>query len=126
MKLFCTVLLVFGASASACASPGPAKSGARLLTDADLTRYAAASFDKRAMMFKQERLGRHHGVAVVADFPCGDVCPDYTTRIIHYDVAPGPACAKAGGVEEIKMIPRGIAVMRQPFCVPKVLAGKER
>ncbi len=78
------------------------------------------------MMFKQERLGRHHGVAVVADFPCGDVCPDYTTRIIHYDVAPGPACAKAGGVEEIKMIPRGIAVMRQPFCVPKVLAGKER
>lgn len=115
--------LILAASASACASASPSP---RPLRDADLTRYAATPFDKRAKMFKHEQLGLHHGVMVVADFPCGDICPDYTTRVIHYDVAPGPACVKAGGVEEARLVPRSIAVMRQAFCVPKVLAGKER
>jgi hypothetical protein len=126
MKLILIAGLMLAANISACAAAPVGQGGGHALSDADLVRYQASAFDKRAMMFKHVRLGLHHGVAVVADFPCGDLCPEYTTRIIHYDVTPGPACAKAGGVEEPRMIPRGIAVTRQPFCVPGVLAGKGR
>jgi hypothetical protein len=98
-----------------CAAP-------RVLTDADLVAYAAASYDHRAMMGKHIILGLHRGVAVVAEFPCSDVCPDYTTRIIHYDLAPGAACEAAGGVTQSRGVPMGIAVMKRDFCVPKPLA----
>ena len=50
------------------------------------------------MMGKRITLGRHHGVPVVVEFPCSDICPQYTTQIIHYDIAPGAACEAAGGV----------------------------
>jgi hypothetical protein len=113
-------LLGLALGLSACA--GVADAGA--LSDEALVRYAAQGFDKRAMMFKHVEIGRHRGTMVVADFPCGDICPDYTIRIIHYDVTPGPACAAAGGVGQVKSIPRGIAVMPQTFCVPAVLADR--
>jgi hypothetical protein len=74
------------------------------------------------MMFHHLVLGVRQGVRVVADFPCGDICPDYTTRIIHYEVEPGPGCDAAGGVVVSYPVPRSIAVIRQPFCIPKVLA----
>ena len=104
------------------ALPVFAADAGRQLTDADLTAYAAKPFDKRAMMFHRVALGRHHGALVVADFPCGDVCPDYTVRIIHYDAAPGPACARIGGISQTRNIPQGIAVHTESFCVPAVLA----
>ena len=47
------------------------------------------------MMEKRITLGLHHGVPVVVEFPCSDICPQYTTRIVHYDLAPGAACAAA-------------------------------
>jgi hypothetical protein len=94
----------------------------RQLTDADLLAYAAKPFDKGAMMFHRLALGLHHGAPVVADFPCGDICPNYTIRIIHYDAAPGPACAKIGGVTVTREVPQSIAVIKQSFCVPAVLA----
>jgi hypothetical protein len=92
-----------------------------LLTDSDLLRLSAAPFDKRAMMFKRLALGRHRGHPVVAIHPCGDVCPQYTRRIIHYDVTP-ERCAAAGGVVVEELVPVAIAVRRQPFCKPAVLA----
>jgi hypothetical protein len=100
-----------------------ANPGQGVLTDAALTAYAAASYDKAAMMAQHVQLGRHHGVAVVADFPCSDVCPAYTVRIIHYAVAPGPACAAAGGVSEMREVPFSIATREEAFCLPAVLAG---
>ena len=103
------------------AAPKPAAK-LRNLTDADLVRYAAAPFDHRAMMFKHVVVGRHRGLIVVADHPCGDVCPQYTRRIVHYDVPP-ERCAKAGGVVVEEMVPVSIAVQRKPFCKPRVLAG---
>ncbi|HEX8225342.1 MAG TPA: hypothetical protein VF605_16125 [Allosphingosinicella sp.] len=93
----------------------------RRLTDNDLLRHAAAPFDKRAMMFKRVVLGRHRGHAVVAIHPCGDVCPQYTRRIVHYDLAP-ERCAAAGGVVVEELVPVAIAVRRQPYCKPAVLA----
>lgn len=110
--------LASATAAQACAvRPGPLRN----LSDSDIAAYAAARFDKRAMMFKRVALGRHRGLPVVAIHPCGDVCPVYTRRIVHYDI-PVADCARRGGVIRQELMPRGPAVARQPFCVPAVLA----
>jgi hypothetical protein len=95
----------------------------RKLSDADLIAYAGAPYDKAAMMEKRITLGLHHGVPVVVEFPCSDICPQYTTQIIHYDVAPGAACAAIGGVTQTRRVPFSIAVVEKPFCVPKPLVA---
>jgi hypothetical protein len=115
-------LLVALALLASCATIG---GEARSLSDADILAYSTRPFDKAAMMGMRDVVGIHNGVAVVADYPCSDVCPAYTTRIIHYDAEPGPACSKAGGVVEMRTVPIAIAVQMKPFCVPKVLAKKQ-
>ena len=107
---------------AACAASAGAT---RTLSDADIRAYVDRGFDKRAMMGRHEVIGIHNGVAVVADYPCSDLCPAYTSQIIHYDAEPGPACDRAGGVVRIRTVPIAIAVQRKPFCVPKVVAGPE-
>jgi hypothetical protein len=92
------------------------------ISDQQLVGYAHTPFDRAAKMLKRDVLGVHHGVRVVADFPCSDVCPDYTVRVIHYDVAPGPECAAIGGAEVVRRVPVSIAVVEKTFCVPKILA----
>jgi hypothetical protein len=121
MKLACTRYLL--ALLLACVCPRAATAAPKALSDADLIAYAGASFDHQAMMEKRVTLGLHHGVPVVADFPCSDVCPQYTTRIIHYDLAPGPACVAAGGVTVIRRVPYSIAMIEKPFCIPRALAS---
>ena len=118
-QLWPAALAIATALASAARADVP-----RTLSDADLVAYAAKPFDKQAMMERHVAVGLHHGVPVVADFPCSDVCPDYTVRIIHYDVTPGEACAKAGGVTQARLVPYSIAVIEKDFCVPKVLAER--
>jgi hypothetical protein len=93
------------------------------LDDASLQAYAARPFDKRAMMGRTVELGRHHGVPVVAEFRCGDVCPQYTVRIIRYRMPQGADCAAMGGVEQSVLVPVAIAVMQRNICVPKVLVA---
>jgi hypothetical protein len=112
------------AAALCAAAPSLADPPPPQLSDADLVAYAAKPFDKARLMFKQVRLGVNHGLVVLADFPCSDICPDYTTRIIHYDLGPGPACEAAGGVTATRAVPFSITVMEKQFCVPKVLAGR--
>ena len=108
----------------ACATPLIAVSDT--LTDQALLDYAAKPFDKAAMAFQHVTVGTHHGAHVVADFPCSDLCPAYTTRIIHYDVAPGAACKAIDGTDQLLTVPRGIAVTEELFCVPTVLAHTPR
>ncbi|MFZ5749051.1 MAG: hypothetical protein ACOY45_15510 [Pseudomonadota bacterium] len=90
------------------------------VTDAQIAAFAAAPWDKRDPSAKTF-LGIHHGTRVVVDYRCSDLCPDYTTRIIHYAVDPGPACRAIGGAERMVTVPRGIASIGQSFCVPAVL-----
>jgi hypothetical protein len=116
LTIFVVALVAISGPAEACRPPAAAKR----LSDADLLRYAAAPFDKRKMMFKREVVGRHRGTLVVASHPCGDVCPAYTRRIVHYDVDVA-ACGRVGGVVADEFVPRGPAVMRQAFCKPAVL-----
>jgi hypothetical protein len=109
------------AAATAAAACGERPAPLRALSDSDLAAYASAPFDKRAMMFRRVALGRHRGLPVVAIHPCGDVCPVYTRRIVHYDV-PLADCERRGGIVRQELMPRGPAVARQPFCVPAILA----
>jgi hypothetical protein len=102
--------------------PAPQKQ----ITDSELLAYFHSPFDRRAKMGRREVLGRHRNALVVADFPCSDLCPDYTKRIIHYDVPADPvACARVGGVIRQEAVPSGIAVTQKPFCLPKILAAAE-
>ena len=97
-----------------------------LLDDAALAAYAAKPFDKQAMMGQTVELGRNRGVPVVAWFPCSDVCPQYTVRIIHYRLPEGADCARAGGVEKSVAVPVAIAVLPRTFCVPEALVASGR
>ncbi len=106
------------------ASPSPSPPATPVWSDEKLLAYASSKYDKRAMMNKHEILGTHKAVRLVADFPCSDICPDYTVRIIHYELDEGQSCAAAGGLEEAILVPVGIAATKKTFCVPKVL--KER
>ena len=99
-----------------------APSGAGL-SDAHLRAFAAAPYDKAAKFNKTEVLGLYHGARVVVEYPCSDVCPDYTVRIIHFDLMPGPTCNRFGGKSVVIMVPVSIAVMRKPCCVPAIIAG---
>lgn len=94
-----------------------------LLDDGALKAYAARPIDKQALMGRTIELGRHHGVPVVAEFPCADVCPQYTVRIIHYRLPEGTDCAAAGGVPQTVAVPVAIAVLPRTFCVPKALVA---
>ncbi|TAL75293.1 MAG: hypothetical protein EPN56_05555 [Rhodanobacter sp.] len=110
------VLLAAAVANSACAQTRVP------LTDAALRAYAASPVDKAATMGQTVSLGTHAGTPVVVEFPCADVCPQYTVRIIHYQLAPGTDCAAVGGVEKKVLVPVAITVLPRTFCVPKVLA----
>ena len=112
-----------GMSGILLASLAAAAPPADTLSDQAIAAYAAKPFDKGQMMFRRVVLGVNHGAVVVAEFPCGDVCPDYTVQVIHYAVTPGADCERIGGVTRMLRIPRGIAVMPAAYCVPAVLAG---
>jgi len=115
-----TLAILFTLAGAGCSTRA---SEAGLLDDAALQAYAARPFDKHAMMGQTVELGRNHGVPVVAEFPCSDVCPQYTVRIIHYRLPQGAQCAAAGGVEQSVGVPVAIAVLPKTFCVPKTLVA---
>lgn len=77
--------------------PQRARAPIRALSDADLVRYASKRFDPMKAPTGREVLGRHRGTMVVVDFPCSDVCPQETRRIIHYDVPVGDCRRVRGG-----------------------------
>ena len=109
-------------SAAACTTQAAEpRNAAGNLDDAALHAYAARPWDKASLMGTTLPLGRYQGVPVVADFPCADVCPKYTVRIIHYDLPEGMSCAAAGGVEDSVPVPVAITVLQKTFCFPKTL-----
>ena len=93
------------------------------MTDEALIAYASTPFDPQVAPSRGLFvIGKHNGVTVVADYSCSDLCPEYTTRVIHYDVAPGYACDRIGAVTSLIYLPYVITMRQEPFCVPKVLA----
>lgn len=114
--------LIAALTAAALLAPQIAAAAPRTLTDADLVAYEASPYDQAAMMGKKIVIGRYHGAAVVAEFPCSDLCPTYTTRVVHLDIAPGPACVAAGGVVQSRRVPFSIAMIEKDFCIPRPLS----
>lgn len=119
-RIAAAMAMLFVALGAGCATHA---SEPGVLDDAALQAYAARPFDKRAMMGQTMELGRNHGLPVVAEFRCSDVCPQYTVRIIHYRLPEGADCAAAGGVEKEIGVPVAIAVLPRKFCVPKSLVA---
>ena len=70
-------------------------------------------------------IGLHHGIRVVADSSCSDVCPGNTVTVIHYDLAPGPDCRRAHGVDATALVPMSIAMVPRHFCVPEILVREK-
>ena len=91
------------------------------LSEAALLEYASTPYKKAAHKEGRQVLGDLNDVSVVVDFVCGDVCPDATVRIIHFDVEPGEQCTEAGGVEREVIVPVAIGVMPRAYCFPRIL-----
>jgi len=90
---------------------------------AALQAWAGQPWDKAALMNTTVELGRYRNVPVVAEFPCSDVCPQYTVRIIHYRLPPETSCASVGGVEKEVLVPIAITVRPKTFCIPAPLVA---
>jgi hypothetical protein len=126
MRSLTSVVTVFAAvagmaiGATACAGT-PAQMDA-----AALQAWAGQPWDKAALMNTSVELGRYRNVPVVAEFPCSDVCPQYTVRIIHYQLQPEASCASVGGVEKEVLVPIAITVRPKTFCIPEPLVASGR
>jgi len=105
-----------------CPADCPKNETNKILTDQELIDYFNSDFDKQKMMFKEIILGTYNNTPVKVSFPCSDVCPNYTIRIIRYDIELNK-CDQANGVIKELNIPIGIAIQRQKFCLPKVIAN---
>ena len=113
--------IVVGATACAAAPAAPAPVGQ--MNAAALHAYADKPWDKAALMNTTVELGSYRHVPVVAEFPCSDVCPNYTVRIIHYRLPADMSCASAGGVEKQVLVPVAITVLPKTFCIPEPLVA---
>ncbi|MEO8859215.1 MAG: hypothetical protein ABI343_19680 [Burkholderiaceae bacterium] len=90
---------------------------------AALQARAAKPWDKASLMGTTVVLGSYRGVPVVAEHPCSDVCPQYTVRIIHYQLPVGASCASVGGAEKQVLVPIAITVRPKTFCIPEPLVA---
>ena len=65
-------------------------------------------------------LGMLRGVPVVVSYPCSDLCPNYTKRIVRYNVIAGAACDRIGGISRDIIVPTGIGAGQRRYCIPAV------
>lgn len=93
-----------------------------LVSDEEILNYATRSYDKNHIAQSRMILGSHGGTTVLVEYICSDLCPDYTVRVIHYELSKDQKCSDVGGVEKEVRIPVAIAAMNRIFCFPKVLA----
>jgi len=93
------------------------------ITDAELVAVVKAPFDPKSDVRTWKlAVGLHRGVPVVATYTCSDLCPDYTKRIIRYNLTAGAACDRVGGVSKDIVVPKGIGVGPRRYCLPAVTA----
>ena len=121
----CTLILVFILFLSACTSATPTSVTPTdqdgTLTDDEILEYSTTEYDKEKMMHQTVELGNHNGALVIAEFPCSDLCPDYTTRVVRYDIDISE-CSSVDGIAQTMYVPRGISMVEEEYCIPKILA----
>jgi hypothetical protein len=97
------------------------------IDDAALLDFVRRPFDPMSDQARWPRtLGTHHGVPVVLSYTCSDVCPNYTKRIVRYNLLPGPECERAGGVSKDIVVPSGIGTGLRRYCIPSVTDPYQR
>jgi len=116
-------LWTIAAASGLCMAAVAPATPARCLDDAALRAYAGRPWSKAALMNRTVELGRLRGVPVVAEFPCADVCPQYTVRIIHYRLPADTRCSAVGGVERTVLVPVAITVLSKTMCIPAALVA---
>lgn len=107
-------------------------------SEEDLLKLATSGYDHDIAMHKHTSID-YKGVRLEIAFPCSDLCPQYTRRIIFYglwsdnllidslsiserQIESEKKCRNLGGVIKSIAVPMGIAMAHRPFCVPKILA----
>jgi hypothetical protein len=123
MRSLTSVITVFAAVAGMAIGATACAGTPTRMDAAALQAWAGQPWDKAALMNTTVELGRYGNVPVVAEFPCSDVCPQYTVRIIHYRLPPDASCASVGGVEKEVLVPIAIAVRPKTFCIPEPLVA---
>lgn len=91
-----------------------------VLSDEELLDYANSPFEPTEVMNTEIILGSHNGTPIKVSFPCSDLCPQNTVRIISYEVDLAECEAVGGEIRSI-LVPIAITVMPQDFCVPAIL-----
>ena len=94
------------------------------VSNTELLGFARSYIDKDKMMFKEFTIGRNNGYPIKVSYPCSDICPQNTIRIIRYDV-PVAECNKVGGVLKEIYVPFGLATSPQEFCFPKTMVDNK-
>ena len=95
--------------------------------DAALIDFVRQRFDPMSDESRWQRtLGTHRGVPVIVSYTCSDLCPDYTKRIVRYNLPPGEACTRAGGISKDILVPMGIGTGRRRYCIPAVTDPYQR
>jgi|SRR5713226_7090236 len=89
--------------------------------DRDILRIATSTYDKSKLFGTTRVLGLHNRHRVIAEYKCSDICPDYTVRLIRYDVASAD-CTKVGGVLKSVRIPVSRASTMAEYCFPQVIS----
>ena len=106
--LTCSILVLFSCSQ-------------KPISDDELLNFATSSYDKEVKMNTEEILGIHNGQKVKVIYPCGDICPTYTKRIISYSLDI-ENCTSDIGVKKDILIFRGRAAGNKSFCLPKIIS----
>ena len=97
------------------------------IDDAVLINFVRRSFDPMSDEADWRRtLGTHRGVPVIVSYTCSDLCPDYTKRIVRYNLPPGEECTRVGGISKDIVVPSGIGTGLRRYCIPAVTDAYQR
>jgi len=110
------------------ARPEPGiREGLPPIDDATLIDFVRRPFDPMSDATSWPRtLGTHRGVPVIVSYTCSDLCPNYTKRIVRYNLPPGEECTRAGGISKEIVVPRGIGTGLRRYCIPAVTDPYQR
>lgn len=123
MRRLTSTIAVFIAVAGLAIGTAAGATASAQVDAAALQAYAGKPWDKATLMNSRVDVDRYQDVPVVAEFPCADVCPQYTVRIIHYRLSPDASCTSVGGVEKQVLASVAIAVLPKTFCIPEPLVA---
>ncbi|MBI2894542.1 MAG: hypothetical protein HYY06_13400 [Deltaproteobacteria bacterium] len=96
----------------------------RELSDEELREIARRPIEESEVNQVDVIVGRHRGTPVRMTVRCGDLCPDYSVRIVRYDVDPA-TCPRVGGSIVRMGVPSAASVSLVDMCLPAPIAAEQ-